>query len=104
VERNGIRHGLLTYALLSEGLEQGLADFQPRNGTVTMAEWLAYGEWEVPKLFAEGDTRGSIQRKSAPDGQKDAFHGSHATPQSYQQPILFDFNRKSSEISLGPAQ
>ena len=48
VERDGIRHGLLTYALIDEGLSPNRTDFQPERGTITISEWLAYAEREVP--------------------------------------------------------
>ena len=35
-----------------------------------MLEWLAYGEQEVPKLFAEGDSKVVIQLKGGPDSAK----------------------------------
>jgi hypothetical protein len=66
VERDGIKHGLLSYASLDEGLKEGLADFQPPDGKIRMSEWLTYGEQEVPKLFREGDAKGVIQRKGGP--------------------------------------
>jgi hypothetical protein len=39
VERAGINHGLLSYALVDEGLGKDLlADFQPKDGKILMAE------------------------------------------------------------------
>ncbi len=99
-ERDGIKHGLLSYALLEEGLKQGLADFQPKDGKILMSEWLAYGEQEVPKLFQEGDAKGAIQRKGGPDTTKDGYHGSNQTPVQYQQPVLFDFSKNQNEVVL----
>ncbi len=104
IEREGIKHGLLSYALVEEGLKQGLADFQPKDGKILMAEWLAYGEQEVPKLFREGDAKGVIHRKGAPDTAKDAYHGREQTPSRYQQPVLFDFSEKPDEVVLVPEQ
>jgi WD40 repeat protein len=100
VEREGIKHGLLSYALVDEGLKQGLADFQPKDGKILMSEWLAYGEQEVPKLFQEGDSKGVIHRKGSPDTAKDGYHGSTRTPPRYQQPVLFDFNRSQNQVVL----
>ncbi len=91
VERDGIKHGLLTYALVDEGLKQGFADFQPKDGKILISEWLAYGEQEVPKLFKEGDSKGVIQRKGGLQNAKDGYHGRRQTPTRYQQPVLFDF-------------
>jgi hypothetical protein len=100
VERDGIKHGLLSYALVDEGLMQGLADFQPKDGKILISEWLAYGEQEVPKLFREGDSKGMIQRKGGPGTTKDAYHGANQTPERYQEPVLFDFSKNQSLIVL----
>ncbi|HKP71906.1 MAG TPA: caspase family protein, partial [Pyrinomonadaceae bacterium] len=35
-------HGLLTYALVVQGLKEGAADAQPKDGQVLMGEWLDY--------------------------------------------------------------
>ncbi len=48
-----IGHGLLTYALCKEGLEKGKADFAPKDGRITMREWLQFGVNRVPNLFAD---------------------------------------------------
>jgi uncharacterized caspase-like protein len=101
VERAGINHGLLTYALVDEGLGKDLlADFQPKDGKILMAEWLAYGEQEVPKLFQEGDIKGVIQIKGGPDTAKEIYHGDHKTPPRYQQPVLFDFNKSQQQTAI----
>ena len=100
VEREGNKHGLLSYALIEEGLQQGLADFQPKDGKILMSEWLAYGEQEVPKLFTEGDAKGVIQRKGSPETEKDGYHGTKQTPLEYQQPVLFDFSKDPSDVAL----
>jgi hypothetical protein len=100
VERDGIKHGLLSYALVEEGLKQGLADFQPKDGKILMSEWLAWGEQEVPKLFREGDSKGIIQRKGDGDSRKDGYYGSKKTPIEYQQPVLFNFSKNQNDIAL----
>ena len=98
VERDGIRHGLLTYSLVDEGLKDGLADFQPHDGKIMMSEWLAYGEQEVPKLFREGDNKGMIRRKVGRDNARDAYYGRKQTLLHYQEPVLFDFSKQSQDI------
>jgi hypothetical protein len=101
VERGGkIKDGLLSYALVQNGLLDGLADWQPKDGKITMAEWLAYGEKRVPELFAEGDAKGAIQVKGAPEGTRDAYLGAKRTPDRYQQPVLFDFSKNQQQLVL----
>jgi hypothetical protein len=99
-ERDKIGHGLLSYALVTKGLEEGEADWQPKDNRITMSEWLSYAEQEVPKLFAEGEAKGGVQRKGAPAGARDVYHGQKKTPDRYQQPTLFDFAKgRDTEIA-----
>ena len=69
-----VGHGLLTYALVEEGLKQALADGEPKDGAVLAREWFDYAEQRVPAMqiekvkqaralglnisFAEDDERG----------------------------------------------
>ena len=101
VERGGlIKDGLLTYALIREGLEMGEADFRPVDGKILLSEWLDYAAQEVPTLFREGDARGTIHRKGQPQENRDAYHGANQTPEAYQQPVLFDFTKGRREIVI----
>jgi hypothetical protein len=50
IEAGELRQGLLTYALTKDGLEAKEADFQPKDGKITLGEWLAYGAERVPQL------------------------------------------------------
>ncbi len=43
-------HGFLTYALVEEGLKQGIADREPKDGTINLREWLNYATDEVPRM------------------------------------------------------
>jgi WD40 repeat protein len=51
VQRLG--HGLLTYALIVEGLKDGRADRAPKDGHVLMQEWLDYAIERVPQTQEE---------------------------------------------------
>src|SRR2546421_2245981 len=46
-------HGLLTYALIEEGLQQGAADTEPKDGVVLAREWLDYATARVPQMQLE---------------------------------------------------
>ena len=103
-----IEQGLLSYALVQEGLVQKQADTD-HNGVLTMGEWLRYAEQEVPKLFQQGYARGGVQRKGAPGNTLDRYLGKRQgdvggensdTPARYQQPTLFDFNKTRQETVL----
>jgi WD40 repeat protein len=50
VEAAELGHGLLTYALIEEGLKQGKADSAPRDGKVLLQEWFDYATARVPEL------------------------------------------------------
>lgn len=43
-------HGLLTYALVEEGLKTPSADTAPTDGEIVMREWLDYATLRVPQL------------------------------------------------------
>ena len=102
-----IDQGLLSYALVQEGLVEKQADTD-HDGRITMGEWLRYAELEVPKLFQQGYARGGVEPKSAPAGTKHVYLGARQgdvgngpdTPARYQQPTLFDFNKTQRETII----
>jgi WD40 repeat protein len=49
-EASELGHGLLTYALVEEGLEKGAADFAPKDGQISAREWLSYASKRVPEI------------------------------------------------------
>jgi uncharacterized caspase-like protein len=53
LEVSQLGHGLLTYTLVSEGLDKGLSDNDPRDGKILDREWLAYATNRVPELQLE---------------------------------------------------
>jgi len=46
-------HGYLTYALVEEGLKTNAADRAPKDGQVTLREWLDYATERVPQMQQE---------------------------------------------------
>jgi WD40 repeat protein len=50
LELSSFQHGLLTYALINQGLQAGMADQDPKDGTITLRKWLDFATLEVPKL------------------------------------------------------
>lgn len=96
------RHGLLTQALLVDGIEAGRADIQPVDKRIDLAEWLGYGVRRVPELDAQ------INRARSGAAPSAAGTGRGAGPTNLaqlgqriegrppgQQPELFDFRRRS---------
>ncbi|MDT5295559.1 MAG: hypothetical protein QOJ76_2439 [Acidobacteriota bacterium] len=70
-------NGLLTTALIRDGLEKGEA---ARNGKIRMTDWLGYAVRRVPALYAD----------EIPKDQQ----------QKVQQPALFDFGRRRNSVIL----
>jgi uncharacterized caspase-like protein len=52
-------HGILTYALVEEGLKTAAADEQPADGEIDVREWLEYAARRVPEIqqSLEGERR-----------------------------------------------
>jgi uncharacterized caspase-like protein len=129
LENRQIRQGLLTYALVHDGIELGRADFRPEDKRITLAEWLAYGAGRVPELFGEveqgqvrsreagaddptniiftpapaGDRGGGLVGASRVliQGKRIGLTGK-VTPaeEQYQRPSLFDFSRRKRDVLL----
>jgi WD40 repeat protein/uncharacterized caspase-like protein len=49
LEFAAVGHGLLTHALVEEGLKAGAADRSPRDGQILVREWLDYASNAVPR-------------------------------------------------------
>jgi len=50
LETSRLGHGYLTYALIEEGLKTARADVEPRNGQVTVREWIDFVTERVPQM------------------------------------------------------
>jgi WD domain, G-beta repeat/Caspase domain len=72
-----LHHGLLTYALAHDGLQEGLA--LGKNKTFVLADWLRYGVERVPELFKQIEDPAS--RQESP------------------HPALFDFAQRTAVLS-----
>ena len=53
IEPEDLKHGLLTYTLIEEGLKRTAADAEPKDGTIVLREWLNYASDRVPQLQRE---------------------------------------------------
>jgi hypothetical protein len=102
LESDLLRQGLLTYALVQDGLEAWQADFAPQDLRITLAEWLNYGVERVPTLNEEvkkGTVQGFGQKSR---GVVVLFTQSDTAPRKtgVQKPALFDFARRHREVVL----
>ena len=79
---------------MTEGLAGGLADWRPKDGQVTVTEWLTFAVNRVPHLadeiragrFADQGLRGVVSTKA----------GERVT----QIPVLFDFRKNSASDAI----
>ncbi len=53
LESDKLQQGLLTYALVEDGLDAGQADVEPKDGTISLTKWLRYGMIRVSHLYEE---------------------------------------------------
>jgi uncharacterized caspase-like protein len=105
LESDKLGEGLLTYALVQDGLKLHKADLQG-VGTITLQEWLQYGEQRVPELY-EDIRRGKLQLTRK--GEIITGKALQMTTTEAQTPELFDFasglevvtaERKATQCSL----
>jgi WD40 repeat protein len=73
-ESEALQQGILTYALVHDGLDERQADFRPRDGQISLNEWLNYTLSRVPRLYQ--DLRAPIVHR----------------------PTLFDFERRKRNV------
>ena len=122
VESGQLRQGLLTYTLVRDGLERGKADFRPKDGRVTLGEWLAYAEVRVPDLHerirerrplddeteAGARPRGVLLQRDETQDRTKAVpataalleKSSLAKKGAFQTPALFDYSRGRRDVTL----
>ena len=99
LESRQLRHGLLTYAMLREGLEGEAANRAPEDEWIEIGEMLAYGVERVPRLY-EAITDGSFV------GEADGLRGftpswkRSAGKLAVQRPSLFDFSRDEDNVRV----
>jgi len=100
LESDKLKQGLLTYALVHDGLEakQAVAE----NGQITLDSWLEYGLQRVPGLYEEV-VRGKVQTFT--EGSRDVTvdekpSGGLTKPITFQQPTLFSFQKHRSAAVL----
>ena len=99
LETQTTQQGLLSYALVHEGLTQNKADYKPRDQQIWLSEWLTYASERVPGLYADLRTGKLKARHALPLDEP------HENGRSLQQPALFDFARgRDLPLMLGVGQ
>ena len=103
-ESESIREGLLSFALLQEGLVEGKADYRPTDGTIGIGEWLSFGAERVPQLYKDDRTMGSRSPSkltifdSRTRASRRVEAGGRDVTTEAQQPALFNYRRGSDPI------
>jgi WD40 repeat protein len=94
-ERDGL--GVLTRALLRDGLQEGHADFQKKDGRITLREWLEYGARRVSELRDD-----QVARPDSPDppAYRAFYVGGKKVLVRHQRPVYFDFSRHRSDPTV----
>lgn len=99
-EPSNLKHGLLTFALLKEGLARdGRADAAPRDSRVYLRELLKFASEEVPKLDA-----GKFKALSVDDAMTKAKDvsviGRRNITGEVQVPVFRDFSSKKRDVCI----
>jgi WD40 repeat protein len=89
-ESDKLQHGLLSYALTQQGLIDGQADWNPKDGKIMVSEWLAFAADAVPKFLQSGEVKST--RGAVPIGKP------KPAVQSLQIPAVFDFSRQDTFV------
>jgi hypothetical protein len=100
LEIQNLHQGLLTYALVQDGLKpgkDGKLAAAGDNGQVTLEAWLKYGEQRVPALYEDAKA-GKIHIISRDPHPNPNFLSQ--TLQHAQTPSLFDFHKKIGDVLL----
>jgi WD40 repeat protein len=92
-----LKQGLLTFALMRDGLASGRADFKPTDKSISLEELLAYGEVGVPAL----DEELRSGKRGGRDGLRAAKEvGLEMSDRRVQRPRLFNFSRRGAGVVL----
>ena len=97
-----IESGLLTFSLVINGIEQGLANFQPKDDKLFSNEWLSFAVKDVPLLYEEilkGNRKGLLIDGAKPKSDVVYLDGTKSNL-NLQQPTLFDFKRRNNQYEL----
>ncbi|MBC2653107.1 caspase family protein [Novosphingobium aerophilum] len=98
-ESDRLGQGLLTYALAREGIMDigGKAD-EDGNATITLDEWLRYGVNRLPALSRDPTLVKPAETPGKARGV--VFLSQSAAARRVQEPALFDFTNRKSELVI----
>ncbi|USD67207.1 ankyrin repeat domain-containing protein [Vibrio sp. SCSIO 43136] len=99
LESASLKHGLLTYALIQEGLLDSHADRAPKNSRVSVNEFLTYAQSRVPEIH-QSLYSGDKSIDSSRGFKLNAKKRENAKQLYIQKPSLFDFSPKQTNSVL----
>jgi WD40 repeat protein len=88
LEVKELGHGLLTFALVEEGLKTPVADTAPKDGKIVAREWMDYATVRVPELQEAQIDIAQKQGRSISFGEEDAATRGAAN-RGLQRPRVF---------------
>ena len=97
LESSELRHGLLTYAMLREGLAGGAADRAPEDRWINLTEMLNYGVERVPLLYEAIRDHRFVTEPNALKGFTPSQQQT-GVKVTVQRPSLFDFSRDDQDV------
>ncbi|MDL2268307.1 hypothetical protein LJC46_10080, partial [Desulfovibrio sp. OttesenSCG-928-G15] len=113
LEADALEHGILSYVLLKEGLEEGKAAL-PGTKDASIRDWLRYGKARTADLYAKirshgslGLTRGKVRYETPPAAAQEQDSGQSQgqnlgqAQRLGQEPYLFDKEGESTLLHLG---
>jgi WD40 repeat protein len=102
LESDLIKQGLLSFALVQDGLVERRADHHPIDEKIMLEEWLRYGVSRVPSLAEEVEAGSLAPAPGASEGRGEVitFAGESMTKRVIQQPALFDFTKGRRDVVL----
>ena len=100
LELKSLQQGLLSYALLQDGINDELADLDKDN-KLSSAEWLSFAEKRVPELYEEvKDGKREVLINGKPRSGVRITSVKQKSSLNLQQPSLFDFKRRKNDNIL----
>jgi hypothetical protein len=100
LELDSIQQGLLSFALISDGLDEFNADRAPKDGQISVDEWLNYGVDQVPALTEEVST-GRVHRSGRGLARISVVASTEEIRnRAAQKPVLFDFSKHRTSVVL----
>jgi hypothetical protein len=100
-ESENTKQGLLSFALVQDGIVDGKADYRPTDGSIGIGEWLTYGTERVPQLYRDDRTRTGARsgvRLTVFDSNKHYSRvveaGNGDVTSQAQRPALFSYRRE----------